>query len=321
MVAAVRQRLHPPEVVLSRPRRAAPLLVLAGLLTACSSSSGADAVATQRPLATRSSTAPSGAAITLAPAGALVLAVIGDYGSCAIDCSEEQKVADMVHSWNPSAIVSVGDNTYSGPGKAAADMIPYAADITSGRFLAALGNEDYGDACSQTAVAEVTQVLGRPRHFVAALGGGLVDLFVADTECGEPDGFTPDSGQAKQLQAQVAASVARWRIVAGHRSPFSSGPSHGTASASWLAPPGTDLVLTGHDHNFEELVAGATHYVIDGAGGHGLHPQCQPACSPFSVWRDDTHFGAVRLVITQNALRVEYVATGGVVLHTFTLKR
>lgn len=289
------------------------------MLSACSSSSGANALATQRPPAHTAT--PSGPRITPAPPGALVLGVIGDFGGCAVDCSEEQKVADMVHSWKPAAIVSVGDNTYDGPGKAAADVLPYAADIASGRFLAALGNQDYDDNCGETDVAEVTQVLGRPRHFVAALGGGLVDLFVTDTECGEPDGFTPDSGQAKELQAEVAHSVARWRIVVGHRSPFSSGPSHGTPATSWLAPPGTDLVLTGHDHNFEELVAGATHYVIDGAGGHGLHPQCQPSCSPLSVWRDDTHFGAVRLVITQQALRVEYVATGGVVLHSFTIKR
>ena len=321
MVAAVRQRLHPAEAVLSRSLRAAPLLAVAALLSACSSSSGGNGGATQSAPARTAGAAPSGPSVTPAPPGALVLAVIGDYGGCAVDCSEEQKVADMVHAWNPAAIVSVGDNSYDGSDRAAADVLPYAADIASGRFLPALGNEDYGDGCKPTAATALTQVLRRPRHFVAALGGGLADLFVTDTECGEPDGNTPTSTQARQLQAAVARSVARWRIVVGHRSPFSSGPSHGTPSASWLAPPGTDLVLTGHDHNFEELAAGATHYVIDGAGGHGLHPQCQPACSPLSVWRDAAHFGAVRLVITQQALRVEYVATGGIVLHTFTLKR
>jgi hypothetical protein len=321
VVAAVRQRLHPAEVVLSKPLRAAPLLALAALLSACSSSSGGNTTAVHSAPSAPASAQPTGPAITPAPPGALVIAVVGDYGGCAVDCSEEQKVADMVHSWNPATIISVGDNAYDGAAKAAADMVPYTPDITAGKFLGALGNEDYGDTCNPNGAAAVMQVLRKPSHYVAALGGGLVDLFVANTECGEPDGNTPGSPQAKQLQTAVAQSVARWKIVVGHRSPFSSGPSHGTPSDSWLAPPGTDLVLSGHDHNFEELVAGATHYVIDGAGGHGLHPQCQPACAPLSQWRDDAHFGAVRLVITQQALRVEYVATGGIVLHTFTLRR
>ena len=294
------------------------LLPLPVLAAGCSSTTGAGPT-TATPPAT-SSGRP--VAVASPPPGALVIAVVGDYGGCAVDCSEEQKVADMVHSWAPRAIISVGDNAYDPPDKSAADMLPYAADIAAGRFLAALGNEDYGDNCSQaTVAARLAALHQRDRHFVSTLGAGLLDVFVADTECGEPDGFTPGSAQAVELKAAVARSIARWRVVVGHRPPYSSGPSHGNPGSTWLAPPGTDLVLSGHDHNFEELVAGGMHYVIDGAGGHGLHPQCQPACAPQSVWRDDSHFGAVRLTITQSRLLVEYVAVGGAVLHSFALTR
>jgi len=45
----------------------------------------------------------------------LIIGVIGDYGICHYDpCSttDEQAVADLVHSWNPNLIWTVGDNSY-----------------------------------------------------------------------------------------------------------------------------------------------------------------------------------------------------------------
>ena len=42
-----------------------------------------------------------------------VVAVIGDYG---VDTSAEANVASLVASWNPNAVVTVGDNYYTSGG-------------------------------------------------------------------------------------------------------------------------------------------------------------------------------------------------------------
>jgi hypothetical protein len=316
MDAVLRQRLDPAEVVLSRPR-----LVARGAVTALTVFTLAACDSASPPATSAAPTAASPAAVAGRPPGTLVIGVIGDYGSCSTDCGDEQRVADLVHGWSPSTIISVGDNAYGDPSRTAADILPYAADLAAGRLLPAIGNEDDGDGCGPSPIDIRLRVLRHPRHFTATLGTGLVDLFVNDTECGDPDGNTAGSAQASRLRAAVAASPARWRISVGHRSPYSSGPSHGTPSVAWIAPPGVDLVLSGHDHAFEDVLVDGRHYVIDGAGGHGLNPQCQPACAAGSVWHDDTHFGAVRLTVTSTRLLVEYVAVGGLVLHSFALTR
>ncbi len=62
---------------------------------------------------------PSATATTAgAASSAVVIAVIGDYGcdttasTCAAASSESVPVANLVHSWNPTAIWTVGDNSY-----------------------------------------------------------------------------------------------------------------------------------------------------------------------------------------------------------------
>ena len=262
---------------------------------------------------------PGSAAGTASSSGAarqLVIAVIGDYGSCAVACGAEQRVANLVHGWHPDVVLSVGDNTYDG--SVAADMRPYAADLAAGRMLAAVGNEDYRNGCSSAAVAGVLRTLGRPAHYVAHLGGGLLDLLVTDSECGDADGNTVSSSQAADYRAAVASSQARWRISVTHRPPLSSGDGR-TPLMSWVAVPRVDLVLSGHDHAFEHLVAGGLDYVVDGAGGRSLAPLCVPACAPQSVWHDSADYGAVRLTVTPARLRVEFIAVGGRILDAFSV--
>src|SRR5690349_21784301 len=78
---------------------------------------------------------------TASTAGQLTIAVIGDYGCLASTCpalstQREAAVAGLVHSWQPDAIFTVGDNSYENgtPTEVAADQQPYASDITAGRF-------------------------------------------------------------------------------------------------------------------------------------------------------------------------------------------
>ena len=91
-----------------------------------------------------------------AQSNAVRFAVIGDFGS---DNQSELDVSNLVKSWNPDFIVTVGDNNYpygeastidQNIGKYYHDFIyPYAggygAGATTNRFFPALGNHDWGD--------------------------------------------------------------------------------------------------------------------------------------------------------------------------------
>lgn len=257
--------------------------------------------------------------------GQLRIAVIGDYGcQPGTDCpsastQQETAVAGMVHSWNPDAILTVGDNSYETATAVDVplDQKPYAPDVQAGRFYWTPGNHDW----LTNPDTPSTSYFGRPNHYVAHLGGGLLDLFVTDMNGQDPDGDSATSRQANQYRADVAASTAVWKVTTDHQAFYSSG-EHGTnAYTHWAILPAIDLFLSGHDHDFEHLVEGGKNFVVDGVGGKNLYVVCATGCVSGSVWHDDKHFGAVRLTISLNSLQVEYIALGGVVEHSFTLTK
>lgn len=251
----------------------------------------------------------------------LVIAVIGDYGSCAVSCKNEQAVANLVHGWGPGVIMTVGDNSYES-GTAAEvplDQAPYAADVRAGRFYEIAGNHDWGNTCNPQAIVPSTTYFGRPPHYSAHFGNGLLDLFATDMNCGDPGGDSATSAQASWYRGEVAASRAIWKITADHQAFYGSG-EHGTqAYTHWAILPSVDLFLSGHDHDFEHLVEGGQNFVVDGVGGRNLVGMGAPV--PGSLWRDSTHFGAVRLTVTRSSLTVEFINVSGVVEHEFTLTR
>src|ERR1051326_1912971 len=83
----------------------------------------------------------------------VVIATIGDYGS---GSSYAGAVADLVKSWNPDFVLSLGDNNYGDTnyidtaiGQFYHDFIypyvgNYGAGASSNRFFPVLGNHDWG---------------------------------------------------------------------------------------------------------------------------------------------------------------------------------
>ena len=251
----------------------------------------------------------------------MVIAIIGDYGSCAYSCTNEQAVANLVHGWSPDVIMTVGDNSYENgtATEVPKDQQPYAADVRAGRFYQVTGNHDWGNTCNAQAIAPSTAYFGRPPHYTAHLGHGLVDLFATDMNCGDPGGDSATSAQAAWYRGEVAASNAIWKITADHQAFYSSG-EHGTQRYThWAILPSIDLFLSGHDHDFEHLVEGGQPFVVDGVGGRNLYPV--GATIAGSVWHDSTHFGAVRLTVTPATITVEFINVAGTTEHAFTLRK
>ncbi len=254
------------------------------------------------------------------PATSMTIAVIGDHGGCVYDCSAEQQVANLVHSWSPNAVITVGDNSYQNglSSEVAGDNQPYAADVQAGRFYPAAGNHDWANSCTSSAITPSTNYFGVPPHYTAHLGGGLVDLFALDMNCGDPDGDVAGSRQDQIYHADLAASTAVWKLTTTHQPPHSSQGDY--TYTDWAINPAVDLYLSGHHHDWEHLVVGGQNYIVDGVGGWSLlsPPSSYEAGSKFF---DDTAFGAVRLTITTTTLKADFVNVSGVVEHSFTITK
>jgi MYXO-CTERM domain-containing protein len=265
------------------------------------------------------------------------LAVIGDYGD---DDDNSRAVADMILGWQPDHIVTVGDNDYTdgkyrgtftglelGVGQYFSDYIgdykgEYGSGSAENRFWPAPGDHDWGDTCDDPRglddyLAYFT-LPGKERYYDVRLGP--VHLFSLDSmEC-EPDGADMDSVQAAWLRDAAAASDAPFKIVASHHPPYSSG-HHGTSDGEHMQWPwaewGIDLVLSGHDHDYERIYRDDVTIVVNGLGGLDRRDfECRVEGS--QVQFNEAH-GAMRIHATDGTLTVRFLTVDGDEIDAFTL--
>jgi 3',5'-cyclic AMP phosphodiesterase CpdA len=134
-------------------------------------------------------------------------------------------------------------------------------------FFPAAGNHDYKTMKG----APFRDVFNLPNHNGEkwySYDWGRVHFVALDTE-------SDYATQAAWLDKDLAANKLPWKIVYMHKPPYSSG-AHGSDMAlrKKLAPVlerhGVQLVLSGHDHNYERMKPqNGVAYVVTGGGGIG----------------------------------------------------
>lgn len=153
-------------------------------------------------------------------------------------------------------------------------------------FFPASGNHDY-KTMNGAPFREVFNLPGDNGEKWYSYDYGRVHFVALDTEA---DYRT----QAAWLDEDLAASSAPWTIVYMHKPPYSSG-AHGSdlSLRNKLAPVlkrhGVQLVLSGHDHNYERMIPQfGTAYVVTGGGGIGTKSVGNSSFTAFS--EDVIHF-------------------------------
>ena len=119
----------------------------------------------------------------------------------------------------------------------------------------------------------------------------------------EPDGVTAGSVQAKWLKQRLGESNAPWKLVYGHRAPYSSGRDGGNGFLRWpYAQWGASAVISGHVHNYERLLVDDIPYFVNGLGGNQIYQTVKP--NPKSLFRYTAMHGAMR--ISGNSKRIVF---------------
>ena len=208
----------------------------------------------------------------------LSFVALGDNGSGG---RQAYAVADRMaryYEQHPYGLVTLlGDICYYGNIRHRFDEVfkqPLGPLIDAGvDFELAIGNHDtelhFSDDALEAIEAEL-ELLGTPGRYYHGIHGP-VDFFFLDSSI--PGLYGDDaSRQTEWLDDTLAASTSQWKVVALHHPPFSSG-QHGSTKGSHehfvplLARHKVDLVLAGHDHDYERTVPqkGVT-YVVSGGG-------------------------------------------------------
>jgi tartrate-resistant acid phosphatase type 5 len=254
-------------------------------------------------------------------------AAIGDYGSAGIP---EHDVANLVKSWNPDFIITLGDNNYDVGDSATIDQNigqyyheyiynykgRYGPKTFSDRFFPSLGNHDYYTRNGE-AYRDYFTLPGNGRYY--ELVRGDVHLFAVNSDEAEPDGVSITSVQAHWLQAALAASTSRWKVVYLHHAPYSSGLHGSTANLQWpFQAWGASVVLAGHDHNYERLVVDNLLYIVNGLGGRSLYPTARPRLVQSQKYFN-SDYGALLLEATPDSLTMKFFTRQLVLVDSYVL--
>ena len=237
-----------------------------------------------------------------------VIAVIADFGS---GRAAERRVSNMVASFDPSFVVTAGDNVYS---KKSYDKL--VKKYYPQELVAAAGNHDYEEG-----IARFDKFFGidaTNRNYVYRAKSGI-DFFLLDSTPGLTSKAVREQ-QKSWLMKELAQSEANFKVVVLHHPPYSSGKHGNTKRYQWsYADMGADLVISGHDHTYERIIRRGGMYVVAGTGGAKLY-KCKKLVYGSLGCRDD-HYGALFLYANDFQLRGVFRTSTSEALDTFTISK
>ena len=186
---------------------------------------------------------------------------------------------------------------------------PYATTLDGGTTLIpTLGNHDIKSGKSDQILAD----LGAPGRWYTMEFSDTLIVVLDSTRFG-------DIEQRDWLETVLSTTESRWVIVAMHHPPYSAG-RHGSdvsvrnAFSDLFATYGVDLVMTGHDHDYQRStpIDGVTYVVSGGGSEVRKHGE-----APFMViTRSELHF--VDVEVAFDHLMVTAIGLNGVI-DRFTL--
>ncbi len=240
--------------VIGRAPAATPrgTVIAAASASATASPSGASAAP-----ASPSIPDPTAPSIAPPPMDAPVLVGAGDIASC--DSDGDEATAALLDDIE-GIVFTAGDNAYD---DGTAEDFQECYDPSWGRHKdrtwPSAGNHDWHTATSP--VTSSTSAAPRPalaacRGTPATSGRGGSSSWTRTAT--RSDGCDPDSPQGQWLATELASSTATCTVAIFHHPRFSSGDEHGddpSMDVLWrpLYAAGVDVILNGHDHDYERF--------------------------------------------------------------------
>ncbi len=183
-----------------------------------------------------------------------------------------QATAELLVSVNPAAVLPLGDNQYE---DGTLSKFKDSYDRTWGRLKLitrpAIGNHEYATPGATGYFAYFGPAAGDPRKGYYSYDVGTWHLLALNSNCTLVGGCRAGSPQEQWLKADLAAHAGRCILAYWHHPRFSSGwhGSNPAYRAFWedLYQAGADVVLVGHDHDYERFAPQDPNGVDDPAHG------------------------------------------------------
>lgn len=258
------------------------------------------------------------------PAKTYTIAAAGDIAErCKAGDSKciHPKTAALVTAMNPDAVITMGDNQYDDAHLS--DFKKYF-DTTWGKFKPIMhpapGNHESYDSPTESGYRAYFGSIATPagKTYYSWDLGNWHFISLDSNEFITHDDFTADSAQIKWLQQDLAANTKGCVAAYYHHPRFSSG-DHGDnldSAQLWqiLVDHKVDLVLNGHDHDYERFVpqngAGKADpngpvEIVGGSGGadpYSVHSEHKTTAKLLAKT-----FGVLKLTLTDTTFSTQLI--------------
>jgi Calcineurin-like phosphoesterase len=244
-----------------------------------------------------------------AATGILAVGDFGVGGTTERDMGEAMRTFETTHP--AAAFVTLGDNDYTERPRAFHSNWTASFGWLGGAGITVVGALGNHDVRVQNGTYEFDE-LNMPRpHYQRTVGN--VQFFVLNSN-------NVSRTQRVWLRRRLSASTARWKIAVFHHPTWTCGEyrSNALIVRRWMPlfeRYHVDLVLSGHDHNYQRFAARrGVHYIVHGGGGQHLYAiQPCPSGYPARRFARAVH-GFLYITARTDKLVVRAVKPGGRVI-------
>lgn len=251
-----------------------------------------------------------------------MLIAAGDIVDCT-NLSGSEATSKLLDSM-PGTILTLGDNAY--PDGSNENFRCY--DKTWGRHKSRTrptpGNHEYHTPHAAGYFNYFGEAAGDPADGYYSFDLGSWHIIALNSQCDEVDGCRKGSPQEQWLAQDLKKSHANCTLAFWHVPLFSTGDEHGNDPEMqdfWkdLYAAGADIVLNGHDHDYERFAPQTPDGVTDpsrgirefvvGTGGKSQRGFLKP--SPTSEVRSNSTFGVLQIRTHERGYDWKFVPIAG----------
>jgi acid phosphatase type 7 len=250
----------------------------------------------------------------------------GDIASCA--SSGDEATANLLDGI-PGTVYTLGDNVYPSGTDAEFDN---CYNPSWGRHKArtkpSVGNHEYGTAGASGYYNYFGAAAGDPSQGYYSYDLGAWHIIALNSMCENVGGCGASSTMVTWLEGDLAANPSSCTLAYWHHPVFSSGSAHGNDPKmipSWdaLYAAGADVVLSGHDHDYERFAPQTSSGVADPAQGirefvvgtGGRSHRAFGTIRANSEVRNSDTYGVLKLTLHTSSYEWQFVPEAG---KTFT---
>jgi hypothetical protein len=250
---------------------------------------------------------------------AVVLAA-GDIADCR--SQGDEATAELLERTS-GTILALGDLAY--PSGRPEDFRCY--DASWGRFKSRTrpspGNHEYLTRNASGYFDYFGSAAGPRDKGYYSFDEGAWHVVSINSNCSRVGGCGPGSPQERWLRADLAATSRRCTVAYWHHPLFSSGQhgAHRNMRPIWdaLYEAGAEIVLSGHDHNYERFAPQTPSGALDRTRGirqfvvgtGGKNYTRLRSSQPWSEARNDNTFGVLKLTLRANGYRWQFIPEAG----------